>query len=859
MTGDIFGDGQQVQQAISWSHFAQLCTVCLYVLQQVGLLYHIAVYSVSLLFLAAADIVLLLMLLLGGSSEYAAMEGGTCWVVYSWALSVKYLVYFFVIYSGGGPQYGVVFEGPTGGVLEVGLLFSLGAGIYALLAFRASDTLFGGITHFSLDAMLHTDAVTHVVIDIIDGVSAFYAYSILPEAIYEQTSWLHLLAGILVPLALFLHGYSFPSAGGGAQGMAFGRSAALQAGGPSKDLGDMQTMRKHAAIVGIFFVDLPLLGLRLITWAYYPTCDSFSPFLFKNICFIPIQLARLRQCAVAERQRAKGEEGLLDGGNGGAYSSALRELPTKGSPLPRSSAAVMALEDMADRELPALPREEEASSKRRRVGAIASAYNKEARRDREGPPYKPLKARAQPEAAAGSDTGYHGHQEGAQKRKSTAEGALKGLAFWRRQQHTKELARTESTEESFLDYDASLSRLVAVCRSASQTARRLPTPGFTVRKIFQRLLYAFRQLGSRHSAAVLLSSSFPVTFLQSVRLSFPFMASWICRLALTSTVFFFYSVSISRFYSRPSPPATLPEEVSAALCDSSCGCAFVRTAKPSAFPANKFRVLDISASLRSTSWLPESLQTSESLLTFCNSTLATAYRVLGATAFAYSPLNRSEGFTLPVTKTGAPCQRRFSMDLAAAAASTLECSCASVLQFSFCGPCERLLPPSPLSPFHARSSKNGGSLSFPPLCCLQLLGILVSLYPFISVLLGRETLTDVIPPPTSSRKASKTLEAAHGRPEMDFAQVDEQPRADEVEIISTASLMLFISCRAMTAPISMHQLLIGPNLIKAVRVNDGLLRAHWRSVLLCLLVRVWCCCLFFSFPNSVGHPNVHPS
>ncbi|OEH79766.1 transmembrane protein [Cyclospora cayetanensis] len=815
MTGDIFGDGQQVQQAISWSHFAQLCTVCLYVLQQVGLLYHIAVYSVSLLFLAAADIVLLLMLLLGGSSEYAAMEGGTCWVVYSWALSVKYLVYFFVIYSGGGPQYGVVFEGPTGGVLEVGLLFSLGAGIYALLAFRASDTLFGGITHFSLDAMLHTDAVTHVVIDIIDGVSAFYAYSILPEAIYEQTSWLHLLAGILVPLALFLHGYSFPSAGGGAQGMAFGRSAALQAGGPSKDLGDMQTMRKHAAIVGIFFVDLPLLGLRLITWAYYPTCDSFSPFLFKNICFIPIQLARLRQCAVAERQRAKGEEGLLDGGNGGAYSSALRELPTKGSPLPRSSAAVMALEDMADRELPALPREEEASSKRRRVGAIGSAYNKEARRDREGPPYKPLKARAQPEAAAGSDTGYHGHQEGAQKRKSTAEGALKGLAFWRRQQHTKELARTESTEESFLDYDASLSRLVAVCRSASQTARRLPTPGFTVRRIFQRLLYAFRQLGSRHSAAVLLSSSFPVTFLQSVRLSFPFMASWICRLALTSTVFFFYS----DYESFPVRLFTIDVMASGkftwdALMIETRICLILIAAHGVIL----FFLFFLSAPLLDC--LFTCCLTTVRLLSFYLALLT--FRDFGVFA-DFLQLNSSNS----VPSIGSYCLCIFAIE-----------------PLSFCGPCERLLPPSPLSPFHARSSKNGGSLSFPALCCLQLLGILVSLYPFISVLLGRETLTDVIPPPTSSRKASKTLEAAHGRPEMDFAlppagaahllfllrlcvvvpvqnlccvEVDEQPRADEVEIISTASLMLFISCRAMTAPISMHQLLIGPNLIKAVR------------------------------------------
>ena len=272
----MVGTVQHVQQAISWNRFSLLCTSALYLLQQIGLLYHIGVYSLSLLFLAASDALIFLLLLLSSSSEYAATEGGTCWVVYAWSLSVKYLVFFFIVYSNGGPHYGVVFEGPSGGVVEVGLLLSLGAGIYALLAFRASEPLFGGISHFSLDAMLHTDAVTHVVIDIIDGVAAFHSFAILPSAMQQQNSWLHILAGIIVPLSVFLHGYSFPSAGGGPQG-AQGYRRGPGGGSPqgaSRDVGDMQTMRKHAAIVGIFFVDLPLLGLRLFTWTYYPTFEG---------------------------------------------------------------------------------------------------------------------------------------------------------------------------------------------------------------------------------------------------------------------------------------------------------------------------------------------------------------------------------------------------------------------------------------------------------------------------------------------------------------------------------------------------------------------------------------------------------
>lgn len=255
-------DYQQVQQAISWNRFALLSTLLLYILQQVGLLYYIGLYSLSLLFLAAVDAVIALMLVLNGSKEYAAMEGGAVWVVYAWSLSVKYLIFFFVVYSTGGPHYGVVFHGPVGGVLEVGLLFSVGAAVYALLAFRASECLYGGISHFSAESMLHTDLVTHVSMDLLDGVAAFHTFSLVPTSISTNNGWLHLLAGIFVSLAIFLHGYSFPSVGS---------QSVVSARDSGRDSGDIKTVRKHAALVGICLVDLPLLAIRLFTWAYYPS------------------------------------------------------------------------------------------------------------------------------------------------------------------------------------------------------------------------------------------------------------------------------------------------------------------------------------------------------------------------------------------------------------------------------------------------------------------------------------------------------------------------------------------------------------------------------------------------------------
>ncbi|PHJ19854.1 transmembrane protein, partial [Cystoisospora suis] len=72
-----------------------------------------------------------------------------------------------------------------------------------------------------------------------------------------------------------------------------------------RDTGDIFMCRKHAALVGICVVDLPLAAIRLFTWAYYPTFEGFSPFLFKNICFIPIQFSRIRHVSLAAHLKAR--------------------------------------------------------------------------------------------------------------------------------------------------------------------------------------------------------------------------------------------------------------------------------------------------------------------------------------------------------------------------------------------------------------------------------------------------------------------------------------------------------------------------------------------------------------------------
>lgn len=42
-------------------------------------------------------------------------------------------------------------------------------------------------------------------------------------------------------------------------------------------------------------------------------------------------------------------------------------------------------------------------------------------------------------------------------------------------------------------------------------------------------------------------------------------------------------------------------------------------------------------------------------------------------------------------------------------------------------------------------------------------------------------------------------------------------------------------------------------LLSLFRLNDGLLRVHWRQVLVTVLLRAWCFILYLTFPNSVAY------
>lgn len=69
-----------------------------------------------------------------------------------------------------------------------------------------------------------------------------------------------------------------------------------------------------------------------------------------------------------------------------------------------------------------------------------------------------------------------------------------------------------------------------------------------------------------------------------------------------------------------------------------------------------------------------------------------------------------------------------------------------------------------------------------------------------------------------------------------FTENNGVPKADEYGWISTAAILVYLNCKHRIAPVNIHQLLIGPNMIKAVRISDQLLIHGWyRFTILCVI------------------------
>ncbi|EPR58128.1 putative transmembrane protein [Toxoplasma gondii TgCatPRC2] len=782
MSGPAVSSASVPQQAVSWNFLAYLLTFGVLVVQQMGLLYYLANYSLALLALGAFDVFVLLSFLSNSSADLAALKGSTCWVLYDWALTVKIVVFFFVVFGSDHLVEGFLFDGPHGTVVEVSLLVVLACAVYALLGFRAMEQLVGGVSQISTEAMLLTDCITHVVLDFIDLTAAFFTYSACPLAISQQTSWLRLVVGIVISLAFFLHAYSFPSVGA--------RSPLLQRQEErfQKDTGDIFMSRKHAALLGVCVVDLPLAAVRLFTWAYYPTYEGFSPFLLKNICFIPLQCSRIRHASLAAHLKAKRQHKLQlhsilasrEATNPSATTSAVKVQQQQ----LQKSVAAMEVRDGAAGAGPAAagrPLGDREFAKVDRSDAIVGIQQTGA-------------AGGQAGRELGAETGGNAGKKGrARKRDDVSRqsccsgllhalccclpcGGAKGPSFLDEIDLDDDSAMTEE--------ERMLARLAELCRTASGKTRRLPVKGFAFKRVIQKLYFSYK-VGGRLGVAALLDNALKVTFWKELRIAIPFIATWICQIAIVACLFFFYNDS-------------------------------------PVFPIQMFSLKAVAEHPWPWSEIPVELQV-------CFIIICGHFLMLLFCWFLSAPLLD----VLFVSFFGSLKLLSFFL---------------MVLTFRDFGVFNSIFN------LHLYVMDFGRYAIF-IFTLVPMIGVLYTLYPVLCVMLGRQYITYIIPPPRIGkyRRGQTVLDAGRPGGEADFAQLETHPRGDEAGVVATVCLMVFLNCSHMLAPISMNQLLVGPNMIKAVRLNDGLLRVHWRQLLLTLLLRLWCFILYLTFPNSITY------
>ncbi|CBZ50597.1 conserved hypothetical protein [Neospora caninum Liverpool] len=786
MAGPAVSSGSVPQQAVSWNFLAYLMTFCVLVVQQMGLLYYLANYSLALLAIGAFDVFVLLSFLSNSSADLAALKGATCWVLYDWALTVKIVIFFFVVFGSDRLVQGFIFDGPHGTIVEVSLLVVLACVVYALLGFRAMEQLVGGVSQISTEAMLLTDCITHVVLDFIDLTAAFFTYSACPLAISQQTSWLRLVVGIVISLAFFLHAYSFPSVGA--------RSPLLERQEERfhKDTGDIFMSRKHAALLGVCIIDLPLAAVRLFTWAYYPTYEGFSPFLLKNICFIPLQCSRIRHASLAAHLKAKRQHKLQ------LHSLlAAREATTTSA----TTSAVKLQQQQLQKSVAAMDTREGVAAPSAGLGNARALGERGAEMDKDrgdaaagaqGGPVVGQTGRDAGAEAGGNAGGKKGrarkHDEAA--RQSWCSGFLQTLCCCRPcgtggQKGRNLLDEIDLDDDSAMtEEDRMLARLAELCRTASGKTRKLPVKGFTFKRVIQKLYFSYK-VGGRRGVASLLDNALKVTFWKELRIAIPFVATWICQIAIVACLFFFYNdspvfpiqmFSLKSMREQPWPWSDIPVELQ--VC-------FIIT-------CGHFLML-VSC------WFLSAPLLDVLFVSFFGSLKLLSFFLMVLTFRDFGVFNSIFNLHLYVMDFG-----KYAI-------------------FIF-----TLVP---------------------------MIGVLYTLYPVLCVMLGRQYITYIVPPPRIGkfRRVQTVLDAARHGGEADFAQLETHPRGDEAGVVATVCLMVFLNCSHMLAPISMNQLLVGPNMIKAVRLNDGLLRVHWRQLLITVLLRAWCFVLYLTFPNSITY------
>ncbi|VWU51224.1 conserved membrane protein, unknown function [Hepatocystis sp. ex Piliocolobus tephrosceles] len=264
-----------------------ILNLTVFLTQQVGLYYILFNYNKFILLLCIFDFYIFVHLCLNNVQWFAAVKGGTCWLLYMYSISLKVIFMYFFSFDDNS-----IFEYRSIDYYYkciVFFLLSLSTVVYTTLSVQSYKQLYPDNVSIFDENIFHNDLMLHVVIDLFDIFELLFTFVKLSYIFKETKFWIKTIVGVFISSSLYLNAYSFPII-----------SIITEKKKKKKlDLGDIYFCKKHAAVIGIILIDVPFMLLRLYLLTFHFSNIQLHPLLIKNICFIPINCMNIKYCNMA--------------------------------------------------------------------------------------------------------------------------------------------------------------------------------------------------------------------------------------------------------------------------------------------------------------------------------------------------------------------------------------------------------------------------------------------------------------------------------------------------------------------------------------------------------------------------------
>ncbi|XP_955310.1 uncharacterized protein TA18605 [Theileria annulata] len=272
-------------------------------MQSIGLMYYMYICQPKFIYMSILDAFCLFKWIISMLPKLVGHKGSNCWVLYSRIFTIKAFIVFFWVLPVKPHSKGVLLKSRGGRSLEIMLLLFITPTVYTILAFSTGIHLYGGVNMVSSERLIHCDLIIHVIFDYLDIIDIFHKFSIDYNSLINTFNFYKIFCSVFLVTPIFLHSYTFPHFSTTTTHNTDNTIDTVNNNSVSSNVNnsgrvmkrdEIYFCRKFAGIVGIFFVDLPFLFIRIYTWQSTVHYSAFAPFMLKNLCFLLLQISRIR-------------------------------------------------------------------------------------------------------------------------------------------------------------------------------------------------------------------------------------------------------------------------------------------------------------------------------------------------------------------------------------------------------------------------------------------------------------------------------------------------------------------------------------------------------------------------------------